>query len=74
MTTKYLVLAIMQAESGVDYDRKTGAFCPFCGYRLRVRDTMPWYGDCRVRYHKCINEKCYLNQIEKSIKSVEELR
>lgn len=70
-TEKYLVSAISEAENGVDYSPKTGALCPFCGKKAYVRDTMPWIGDCRVRYHKCINPACCLYLLSKTIKSVE---
>jgi lysozyme family protein len=68
---KYLVGAINAAESGVDYYPKTGATCPFCGEKTRVKDTRPWIGNCRVRYHKCANPACCLKALSKTIKSVE---
>jgi len=70
---KILMIAIQQADGGVDYNPRDGALCPFCGSRLLVRDTRPWDGGCRIRYHRCTNEACYLRGLEKSIKSVEEI-
>ena len=68
---KYLVKAINEAESGVDYSPKAGAICPSCGEKTYVKDTRPWIGDCRVRYHKCANPACCLRHLLKTIKSVE---
>ena len=70
-TEKYLVKAISEAENGVDYSPKTGAVCPFCGTRTYVKDTRPWEGDCRIRYHRCGNPSCCLYLLTKTIKSVE---
>lgn len=70
---QYLAIAIRQAEGGVDYSPRDGATCPFCGARLPVRDTKPWDGGCRIRYHRCSRARCYLAQLETPIKSVEEL-
>jgi len=66
-----LVSAIKDAEQGVDYDRKEGAFCPFCGERAKVQNTLAWAGSSRIRYHRCPNKRCPLYQLERSIKSVE---
>lgn len=66
-----VVNAIKQAECGVDYMRKHGASCPFCGTRTKVMDTKPWVGNSRIRYHRCPNKKCPLHELERSIKSVE---
>lgn len=71
ITEKYLVNAISEAENGVDYSPKTGALCPFCDRKTYVKDTRPWMGDCRVRYHKCTNPTCCLYHLSKTIKSVE---
>jgi len=68
-----MAYAIQQAESGVDYDRKAGAACPFCGHKVKVQDTRPWTGNSRIRYHRCRNERCPLYEFERSIKSVESL-
>jgi hypothetical protein len=71
---KHLAIAIQAAESGVDYFPTTGARCPFCGRRkVPVYTTRPWEHGCRIRYHKCGNPGCYLNQLNKTIKSVESL-
>jgi len=71
---KFLATAIQAAECGVDYYPTTGAYCPFCGKKkVSVYTTRPWDGYTRIRYHKCGNPRCYLNQIGKTIKSVESL-
>jgi len=71
---KILALAVQAAEAGVDYFPTTGARCPFCGRRkVPVCTTRHWEGQTRIRYHKCGNPGCYLNQIGKTIKSVESL-
>jgi hypothetical protein len=38
-----------------DYDRRKGAFCPYCksGEKAKVTNTLPWEGRARVRYHSC---------------------
>ena len=66
-----LALSIKTAEDGVDYHAKGGARCPWCGERLRVMDTKPWSGRTRIRYQRCINERCPLCVMDKGIKTVE---
>jgi len=72
-TQKKLADSIRQAENGIDYFAKSGAFCPWCGEKLKVTDTKPWCGDSRIRYQKCINTKCPLSTIDKTIKSIQSL-
>jgi len=67
-----IATAIKQAQAGVDYSPRTGATCPCCGAEnLRVRNTLPWSGAMRVRFHLCANPRCVLAQLKQSIKSVE---
>ena len=61
--------AYLKAEEGVDYDVKNGAVCPYCGQRARVHKTIPWYGELKLRYHRCANPDCIFAQIDKCIKS-----
>jgi len=68
-----LALSIREAETGVDYHAKGGARCPWCGERLRVTHTLPWDGNLRLRYHKCINPKCPLSVMDKTVKSTQEV-
>ena len=69
---KIIVLAVRSARDGVEYDVKAGAGCPFCGERVRVRNTLPWLGDARKRYHKCENPQCALCVMDESITSWQE--
>ncbi len=73
-TEALLVSAIQQAEQGVDFDRKSGVACPFCGKRAKVRHTLAWVGSSRIRYHVCPNERCLIHQLDRSIKSVETIK
>lgn len=67
-----LVAAIAKARAGVDYSPKTGATCPWCEAKnLPVRNTKPWDGPARVRFHVCVASACPLCQLGQSIKSVE---
>lgn len=60
------------AKNGVDYSPRLGAVCPFCSTpRARVATSLPWDGDCKVRYHICGNADCPLQQLGITIKSVE---
>ena len=68
-----IVRAVKEAETGVDYSPRHGACCPYCGHRTKVRDTLPWSGNSRIRYHACPNERCLLHQMDRSIKSIESL-
>lgn len=66
-----ILLAVRQAENGVDYSARHGAVCPWCGRRTMVYKTMPWDDNTRIRYHRCTNAKCILVAMSKTIKSVE---
>ncbi len=66
-----LVSAIKDAEQGVDYSPKHGVACPFCGCKTRIHITKPWSGNSRIRYHRCQNERCWMCEMERSIKSIE---
>ena len=67
-----LVAAVHQAENGVDYSARHGAWCPYCGEKTKVYCTKPWEGPLRVRFHRCPNETCLLQAMSTSIKSVQE--
>lgn len=66
-----LALSIREAETGVDYHARGGARCPWCGERLRVENTMPWCGQSRIRYQKCINSACPLSIMDKTVKTIQ---
>lgn len=71
-TAAAIALAIKAAQAGVDYSPRTGATCPCCGAtNLRVRNTLPWSGAMRVRFHLCTNPACLLASLKQGIKSVE---
>ncbi|KAF1073881.1 ogr/Delta-like zinc finger family protein [Halodesulfovibrio sp. MK-HDV] len=70
MNKKAIVTIIAQAKSGVDYGTH-GAICPCCGKRARVHTTKKSEGGIRIRYHKCKNPDCLLQQIGVDIKSVQ---
>lgn len=61
--------AKQQAEDGVDYDAKDGALCPYCKEKVRIHVTKPWFGELRLRYHRCENPACALCILGQSIKS-----
>jgi len=61
--------AIRRAREGVEYNIRTGAACPFCGLKAKIRDTKQWLGDWRLRYHECDNAECPLCVIGQSIRS-----
>lgn len=65
----YLAEAFRKAEEGVDYDIKNGAVCPYCGDRVRVFKSEPWFGELKLRYHRCSNPECVFHIIDKCIKS-----
>ena len=70
--TAAIAAAIAKAQAGVDYSPRTGATCPCCGAKkLGVRNTLPWSGTMRVRFHLCSNPQCLLAQLKQGIKSVE---
>ena len=66
-----VIEAVLEIERGVDYDPEAGARCPVCGARLRVIDTMPQCGTCRVRYQRCVRPGCPLAEHRRRIKTVE---
>jgi hypothetical protein len=65
--------AFKAAQEGITYHTKGGARCPYCGSKLRVRDTLPWVGDSRIRYHLCPNPDCPIRQAEMSVRSIQTL-
>jgi len=65
--------AFKAAQEGVTYFRKGGAKCPYCGSKLKVRDTLPWIGNSRIRYQLCPNSECPIRQAERSITSIESI-
>ncbi len=66
-----LALALRDAEKGIKYNPGDGAYCPWCGHKLRVMDTKPWNEEKRIRYQICLNSKCVLCTMDKYIKSIE---
>lgn len=67
-----IVTAREAAAGGVDYSPRHGARCPWCNRRAKIYKTMKWEGSTRIRYHRCENNLCLLNQLGMTIKSVEE--
>ena len=63
--------ALRAAQEGVPYDTRDGARCPLCDYKLKVRDTLPWVGNSRIRYQLCPNPECPLCEAERSIRSIQ---
>ena len=61
------------AEEGIEYHPKYGAKCPWCGDKLRVQDSKPWGRKTRIRYQKCLNPKCPLSCMDKTVKSIQSL-
>ncbi|MBU0680117.1 MAG: transcriptional regulator [Proteobacteria bacterium] len=69
---KKLVEAKAQAASGVDYSPRFGAVCPSCATtRAVVTGSLPWDSAIKIRYHRCRNSGCPINQMGISIKSIE---
>ncbi|MBU1040249.1 MAG: transcriptional regulator [Proteobacteria bacterium] len=69
---KAIAAAIILAQAGVDYSPKTGATCPCCkAENLRVRNTLAWSGNMRIRFHLCTTPSCLLAVLKQGIKSVE---
>ena len=60
-----------RASAGVDYSPRYGAVCPWCGERAKITKTTPWEDNIRLRYHRCLNERCVLKSLNIYIKSVE---
>ena len=74
MTKRSLALiaeAKARASAGVDYSPRYGAVCPWCGERAKITKTTPWEDNIRLRYHRCLNERCVLKSLNIYIKSVE---
>jgi hypothetical protein len=67
-----IIIAKTKAGQGVDFSPQHGALCPCCSLRTKVYKTMPWEGDIRIRYHHCRNRSCLLQQINVSVKSLEQ--
>ncbi len=60
------------AKNGVDYSPKIGAICPSCETpRTPVVGSLPWDGDCKIRYHKCKNPDCPFSVLGITIKSIQ---
>lgn len=70
MNNKQIVYLIAVAKAGVEYGTQ-GAPCPCCGKRARVHTTKKAEAGIRIRYHKCKNPDCLLQQIGVDIKSVQ---
>lgn len=68
-----ILSAIETARRGLDYHRRTGAACPWCGARCLVENTLPIEGATRIRYHRCANPACPLHVFKHTIKSIEEV-
>lgn len=66
---RLLVIAIEAAKVGIDYRKGEGAFCPFCRERLRTYRTIG--GRPTIRYCRCTNTGCPMNEMEISIKTVQ---
>lgn len=66
-----LTLARQTAAAGVDYSRRSGAACPWCGDRARITHTLPWEDATRIRYHRCDNGDCPISTMQVGIKSIE---
>jgi hypothetical protein len=66
-----LAVALRDAKQGVEYRPGEGAYCPWCGQKLRVMDAKRWAAKTRIRYHICANNKCPLCSIDQGIKSIE---
>ena len=60
-----------KADESVDYTSKNGALCPECGLKMRVITSRAWEDEFKVRFHKCLNEKCILGALGISMKSVQ---
>ena len=72
--TLLLVVELSEAaRAGVTYSAKLKASCPACGQQLHTIKTLPWSGNSRIRYHKCINPDCLLSMLGQSVKSIEEI-
>jgi len=64
--------AVAKAAAGVDYSPRLGAVCPLCRTpRARVTGSLPWEGNIKVRYHRCVSGNCRLHRLRITIKSVE---
>ncbi|MEJ2691376.1 MAG: hypothetical protein P8130_15830 [Deltaproteobacteria bacterium] len=61
------------AGNGVDYSPQFGAVCPFCKTpRAHVRASLPWENNMKIRYHLCANRQCPMQQLNITIKSIQE--
>ncbi|MEZ6854380.1 hypothetical protein [Halodesulfovibrio aestuarii] len=53
-TFRKIMREVSKAKA-VDYNARMGAVCPVCGAeRCRVTRSIPWYGNSRERYHRCV--------------------
>ena len=60
------------AKTGVEYSARYGATCPICNTsRIPVAGSLPWDGNCKIRYHKCKNPECPIAVLGTTIKSVQ---
>lgn len=66
-----LAHCLRQAEEGVNFDPVFGARCPWCNERLQVEDSKAWVGRSKTRYQKCVNEKCPMFIIDRTIKTIQ---
>ena len=66
-----LTLARELAAAGVDYSRRHGAACPWCGRKARITSSRPWDDATKIRYHRCDNGQCPLSTMNINIKSIE---
>jgi len=71
LSVKRIAAITETASSGVDYSPRLGALCPACGKKAKIIKTMPWEDRIRIRYHKCLSQRCILAAIGRGIKSIE---
>lgn len=71
ITQAMVVTAKEKAHQGVDYSPRLGASCPWCNKRTKIYKTMPWEDRIRIRYHRCQNTRCVVNQLGLAVKSIE---
>lgn len=71
LTKAKIVKAKDDAAAGVDYSPRLGAICPWCGCRAKIYKTLPWEDRVRIRYHRCIDDRCVVAALGLTIKSIE---